>query len=69
LAESSEPLFTGEFPHESALVDRLVFEENFKTSFKVQDTGAGAEANWYYVRVVQANGQMAWSSPIWVEKL
>ena len=29
LAESSEPLFTGEFPRESALVDRLVFEDNF----------------------------------------
>jgi len=23
--------------------------------------------NWYYVRVSQTNGQMAWSSPIWVE--
>jgi len=24
-------------------------------------------ADWYYLRVTQANGQMAWSSPIWVE--
>lgn len=24
--------------------------------------------NWYYVRVTQDNGQMAWSSPIWVER-
>jgi hypothetical protein len=23
--------------------------------------------NWYYLRVTQLNGQMAWSSPIWVE--
>jgi hypothetical protein len=23
--------------------------------------------NWYYLRVTQQNGQMAWSSPIWVE--
>jgi hypothetical protein len=26
----------------------------------------GTQANYYYVRVVQVNGQMAWSSPIWV---
>jgi hypothetical protein len=68
LAESSEPLFTGEFPRESALIDRVVFEENYKTSFAFEDTGAPGELNWYYVRVAQANGQMAWSSPIWVEK-
>lgn len=23
---------------------------------------------WYYVRVKQADGQMAWSSPIWVDE-
>ena len=40
LAESSEPLFTGEFPHESALVDRVVFEDNFKTSFAMHDKAA-----------------------------
>jgi len=68
LAESSEPLFTGEFPHESALIDRLVFEENYKTSFAFEDAGTPGEVNWYYARVAQANGQMAWSSPIWVEK-
>jgi hypothetical protein len=68
LAESSEPLFTGEFPHESALIDRVVFEENYKTSFAFDDVGAAGEMNWYYARVTQANGQMAWSSPIWVEK-
>jgi len=30
-----------------------------------EDDGKGV--NWYYVRVVQANEQYAWSSPIWVE--
>ena len=24
---------------------------------------------WYYIRVIQENGEMAWSSPIWVEYL
>jgi hypothetical protein len=68
LAESSEVLYTGEFPRESALLNRIVFQENYETSFEVEDSGSGAQADWYYVRVIQANGQLAWSSPIWVER-
>ncbi|MBI1898628.1 MAG: DUF3604 domain-containing protein [Acidobacteria bacterium] len=68
LAESSEVLYTGEFPRESALLNRIVFNEHYETSFQVDDTASGAQADWYYVRVVQSNGQLAWSSPIWVEK-
>jgi len=68
LADSSEVLYTGEFPRESALLNRLVFNEHYETSFQVADTGNGSQTDWYYVRVVQANGQLAWSSPIWVEK-
>ncbi len=66
LAESSEMLYTGDFPKESALVHRLVFHENYHTSYAVKDTDKGEGVNWYYARVVQANGQLAWSSPIWV---
>lgn len=68
LAESNEVMYTGEFPRENALLNRLVFSEHYETSFRVNDAGEGARADWYYVRVVQANGQLAWSSPIWVEK-
>ncbi len=68
LAESSEALYTGEFPRESALVNRVVFEDNYRASFAVSDTGGGRAADWYYARVVQSNGQLAWSSPIWVER-
>ncbi len=64
LAESSEMLYTGDFPRESALLNRIVFNEHYETSFDFHDSGAGPD--YYYVRVVQANGQMAWSSPIWV---
>jgi hypothetical protein len=67
LAESSETLYTGEFPRESAMLNRIVFNEHYETTFQLQDTGSGSHADWYYMRVVQANGQMAWSSPIWVE--
>lgn len=67
LAESGEKLFTGEFPRESILVHRLVFAENYQTSYRVTDEDRGDAVSWYYLRVVEANGQIAWSSPIWVE--
>ncbi len=68
LNESNEMLFTAPFPWESAMLHRLVFEENYNTRFTVEDTDDGNEVNWYYTRVVQSNGELAWSSPIWVEK-
>ncbi len=30
------------------------------------DAEAGPGDHWYYVRIEQANGELAWSSPIWV---
>lgn len=68
LAESNEMLFTGDFPKESAMLHRLVFQDNYRTTLTVRDEDNGSDVNWYYVRVVQANDQLAWSSPIWVEK-
>ena len=68
LAESGEMLFTGDFPKESAMLHRLVFHDHYHTSFTVSDEDDGDGVNWYYVRAVQANGQLAWSSPIWVER-
>ena len=50
------------------MLHRLVFAANYRTSFRVADRDDGSKANWYYVRVVQSNGQMAWSSPIWVDR-
>ena len=35
-------------------------------SFTYTDTEGGAGEAYYYVRVQQQNGQLAWSSPIWV---
>jgi len=68
LAESNEPLFTKPFPWESAMMQRLVFQENYKSSIQITDKDKGERDNWYYVRVVQSNDQMAWSSPIWINK-
>jgi len=68
LAESNEMLFTGPFPLESAMLHRAVFADHFESEFSIEDSGRGERADWYYARVVQANGEMAWSSPVWVEK-
>jgi len=67
LAESNEMLFTAPFPWESAMIHRPVFAENYETNFKVEDEDSENGFNWYYVRVIEANGEMAWSSPVWVE--
>ncbi|MFO7976511.1 MAG: DUF3604 domain-containing protein [Candidatus Hydrogenedentota bacterium] len=68
LAESNEMLFTRPFPWESAVLQRVVFRENWETAFHVEDEGDGAQTDWYYIRVFQTNGELAWSSPIWVEE-
>jgi hypothetical protein len=34
--------------------------------FDYTDTAARNGTSWYYVRVIQADRNMAWSSPIWV---
>jgi hypothetical protein len=37
-------------------------------SFEYVDRSLGDGESYYYVRVEQTNGQLAWSSPIWVKK-
>ena len=36
--------------------------------FNYEDAPGGPGESYYYVRVIQTNEQMAWSSPIWVRK-
>jgi hypothetical protein len=40
-------------------------ERDFELQF--QDSGVQAGESYYYVRVIQADDQVAWSSPIWVK--
>ena len=49
------------------MLHRVVFRENWETSFAVEDEGDGNETDWYYLRVFESNGERAWSSPVWVE--
>ena len=38
-----------------------------EADFDYMDADAGPGEHWYYVRVEQKNGELAWSSPIWVK--
>ena len=69
LAESNAVTFTGEFPSESIDLHQVVFSDNYSAQFEFTDTvNSEKGTDWYYVRVIQTNGQLAWSSPIWVGK-
>ncbi len=35
-------------------------------NFEYADPAVGPGDHWYYVRVEQSDGELAWSSPIWV---
>ena len=68
LAESSDIFYTGNMPLESVMIHRPVFNENYQAEFEFNDKSETEITDWYYVRVVQSNGSLAWSSPIWVNK-
>jgi hypothetical protein len=39
-----------------------------EASFSFVDTAYSGNENYYYIRAEQTDGQLAWSSPIWVRK-
>ena len=43
-----------------------VHESRCCVDLEMTDESPGS--TWYYLRVVQQNGQMAWSSPVWVDR-
>jgi len=47
---------------------RAIPSEQYTCSFDFVDEAPELEEDWYYLRVTQANGQMAWSSPVWVKR-
>lgn len=67
LMESSDVVFTGPFSSESLLVHRLVTPASFRVKFSINDRGKAGETDYYYARAILANGQQAWTSPVWVE--
>jgi hypothetical protein len=67
LIEDNVVTFTGVFTSESYIISRLVSPSEYSATVRWQDRRTKVVApDWYYVRVTQHNGQLAWSSPIWV---
>ncbi len=67
LMSGTASCFTGPFTSESVLVHRLLTPDSYALESDWTDVREGASGSDYYmVRVTQANGHMAWSSPIWV---
>ncbi len=56
--------------HGSAAVKihQPVTAEQFGMCFEIEDKTADREIDYYYLRVYQKNGQIAWTSPIWVKR-
>jgi len=49
-------------------VIQAVPEKEFQTEVEFSDPEPPPGRNWYYARVSELNGQMAWTSPVWVEQ-
>ena len=67
LVENNVVTITGRFPSESFIIERLVGPSQSGARLRWQDRRPrGGTADYYYVRVRQHNGHVAWASPIWV---
>jgi hypothetical protein len=52
-----------------ALIHRAIPEAGYRVAHAFGDLPLEPGANWFYARVTQVNGQMAWSSPVWVRSV
>ncbi len=43
------------------------YEETYTAVFSWKDHGVENKTDYYYARVIQKDGEMAWSSPIWID--
>jgi hypothetical protein len=67
LIDDNVVTFSGVFTSESYIISRLVGPSEYSATIRWHDRRPdGDSSDWYYVRVTQHNGQLAWSSPIWV---
>jgi hypothetical protein len=73
--ESIPPTNDGAYWHNMETCTKFKVHQGWRTSsltvcLTCEDDGGSAQgtnSDFYYVRVIQRNGQRAWSSPIWVE--
>lgn len=67
LVDDNVVTFTGGFTSESYIVHRLIGPSEYTATLRWTDSRDPDEGpDWYYVRVTQQGGHLAWSSPIWV---
>lgn len=67
LVGGSRTGYLGGFVSPAYRFARATLREEYETTLEFADRRDQTTArDWYYVRVCQANGQWAWSSPIWV---
>ena len=67
LVDDNVVTFTGAFTSESYIIQPLVGPDAYSATIRFNDRRpADRGTDWYYVRVTEQNGQLAWSSPIWV---
>ncbi len=66
LLEENVVTFTGGFTTESYIINRLVGPSEYAANVQWDDKPSGQGTDWYYARVTQHNGHMAWTSPVWV---
>ena len=64
LMHENRVAFCGGFPSESVTLHRVVPRARSTAEFVVEDQLDSPD--YYRIRVIQRNGQMAWSSPVWV---
>jgi len=66
ILEDSHVIFLGDMFDERIKVHQGVTSNQFSKDIKFEDSVAEKAVDYYYIRVIQANGQTAWSSPIWI---
>jgi hypothetical protein len=53
--------------HAEGSVDRPLAVREHRLRWSDPDWSRQSREQWYYVRVIQTDDEMAWSSPVWVK--
>jgi len=67
ILRDSHVIFLGDMFDERIKVHQGVTFNQFSKDIKFEDSVVEKAIDYYYLRVIQANGQAAWSSPVWIK--
>ena len=68
ILKDSHVVFLGDMFDERIKVHQGITSNQFSRKIEFEDDVAEKAIDYYYLRVIQANGQATWSSPIWVKE-